>query len=146
MVSRLDYGNALLYGVATGQLTKLQRVQNAAARVLSRTSTFTHITPILRQLHWLPVRERVKYNILLLTWKVINGFATQYLQDCISEYVPQRQLRSSGSGMLTPRRVGCAAGEMAFYFCALLWTNLLFNLRLEAFISGLDLKTYLIGV
>ena len=67
----------LLYGVAAGQLTKLQRVQNAAARVLTRTSKFSHITPILRELHWLPVRERVKYKIILLTWKIINGIAPQ---------------------------------------------------------------------
>ena len=146
VVSRLDYGNALLYGVAAGQLTKLQRVQNAAARVLTRTSKFSHITPILRELHWLPVRERVKYKIILLTWKSINGLAPQYLQDCISEYNPPRQLRSSGCSMLTPRRVRLGAGEKAFSFSApLLWNNLPLDLRIIKSIDvfKVSLKTYL---
>ena len=57
--SRLDYCNSLLYGVGDGLLKKLQDVQNAAARVVTVTGTkkFDHITPVLRDLHWLPVRQ-----------------------------------------------------------------------------------------
>ena len=80
-------------------------MQNAAARILSKTSKFTHIMPVLKQLHWLPVVERIKFKILLLTWKIVHGFAPHYFDDLISEYVPSRNLRSSGTGMLTPRRV-----------------------------------------
>ena len=57
---------------------------------------FTHITPVLKQLHWLPVVERIKFKILLLTWKIVHGFAPHYFDDLISEYVPSRNLRSSG--------------------------------------------------
>ena len=105
VISRLDYGNALLFNSNNDQILKLQRVQNAAARVLSKSSKYTHITPVLKDLHWLPVVDRIKFKILLLTWKIVNGFAPQYLDGLISYYIPTRNLRSSGTGMLTPRRV-----------------------------------------
>ena len=135
-------------------LSLIQRVQNAAARILSKTSKFTHITPVLKQLHWLPVVERIKFKILLLTWKIIHGFAPHYFDDLISEYVPSRSLRSSGTGMLTPRRVKCSFGEKAFAgfatcVCApVLWNALPSNVRnaksLESFKSGL--KTHLFSL
>jgi len=56
--SRLDYGNSLLTGVNDGR--RLQSVQNAAARVVTGTRRCEHITPALRQLHWLPVRQRIQ--------------------------------------------------------------------------------------
>jgi len=59
--SRIDYYNSLLYGVSDGLLRKLRAVQNAAARVVTGARKFDHITPVLRELHWLPVRQRIKY-------------------------------------------------------------------------------------
>ena len=56
VTSRLDYCNALLYGVPKTILNKLQNVQNTAARIVTRTSRFSHITPILKELHWLPIQ------------------------------------------------------------------------------------------
>ena len=86
ILSRLDYGNALLINANSDKIVKFQRVQNAAARILSKTSKFTHITPVLKQLHWLPVVERIKFKILLLTWTIVHGFAPHYFDDLISEY------------------------------------------------------------
>ena len=57
------------YGINEQLLTKLQRTQNAAARMLTRTHKFDHISPILKQLHWLPIRQRIQFKLLLLTWK-----------------------------------------------------------------------------
>jgi len=56
ITSRLDYGNALLYGVNASPLAKLQRVQNTAARLIARRKKYDHITPVLIELHWLPVK------------------------------------------------------------------------------------------
>ena len=63
--------------------TKLQRVQNSAARLVYRESKFCHITPLLKKLHWLPITYRIRFKIALLTYKAIRGLAPPYLIDLI---------------------------------------------------------------
>ncbi len=75
MTFRLDYCNALLGGCPASSINKLQIVQNAAARVLTRSRKYDHITPIL---HWLPIKFRISYKILLLAYKAINDLAPAY--------------------------------------------------------------------
>lgn len=72
VTSRLDYGNALLYGMNKQYTNKLQRVQNTAARLITRTKKYEHITPVLIQLHWLPVEYRIQYKILLYVFKCLH--------------------------------------------------------------------------
>ena len=80
--SRLDYCNSsLLYGVADGLYRHLQSVQNAAARLVSGVRRRDHITPTLRRLHWLPVRQRVLFKIAVLVYQCLNGQAPSYLAD-----------------------------------------------------------------
>ena len=67
ILSHLDYATYLLVGAPEGMLDKLQVVQTNAARVIHRKSGHDHITPVLRQLHWLPVRQKIKYKLMTLT-------------------------------------------------------------------------------
>ena len=69
VISRLVYGNSLLYGLPDVLLDKLQRAQNSAARVVVKASRYDHVTPVLETLHWHPVRYRIKYTITLKTYK-----------------------------------------------------------------------------
>jgi hypothetical protein len=88
VISCLDYGNTLLYGVNASILSKLQRVQNTAARLISRKQKHEHITPVLVSLHWLPVQYQIKYKILLYTFKALNNLAPVYLQELVNAYQP----------------------------------------------------------
>jgi len=79
--SRLDYCNSLLFGVTDSLVQRLQAVQNAAARLVSGTRRSEHITPVLRQLHWLPVRQRIEFKMAILVYKALNDLSPQYLAD-----------------------------------------------------------------
>ena len=79
----LDYGNALLAGLPPEHLKKLQRIQNIAARIITFTPRRGHITPILKQLHWLPIKHRIEFKILLHVFRCINGTAPRYLADIL---------------------------------------------------------------
>jgi len=83
MISRLDYCNALLGGCSARLVNKLQLVQNAAARVLTRTRKYDHISPVLSTLHWLPIKHRIDFKILLITYKALSGLAPQHLSDIV---------------------------------------------------------------
>ena len=79
VTARLDNGNCPLLGITKAHLARLQRVQNLAPRIVIRTCSHEHITPVPHSLHWLPVSHRIQYNVLLLTFKALNGQAPLYL-------------------------------------------------------------------
>ncbi len=101
----LNYCNTLLGGCSARLINKLHMVQNAAARVLTRTRKYDHITPVLSTLHWLPINHRIDFKIVLITYKALNGLALQYLSELLSHYSPPRPLRSQNSGRLIIPRI-----------------------------------------
>ena len=105
ITSRLDSCNSLLVGLPDNDVQKLQRLQNASARLVTRSKRNEHITPVLKHLHWLPVSSRIQYKLLLLVFKTLNNNAPAYLEDLISRYVPSRPLRSSSHNDITSARI-----------------------------------------
>ena len=89
---KLDHCNSLPYNVHKYIIKKLQSVQNAAARVITRSRKRDHIAPILLDLHWLPVSERIKFKILLLTFKALHQQAPISIQELITRYSPSGSL------------------------------------------------------
>ena len=88
-------------GVPEAQLTGLQRVQNSAARPVTHKRKFEHVTPILRSLHWLPIRARIQFKVLILVFKCLHGNAPAYLSELIKQYHPCRNLRSQSKNLLS---------------------------------------------
>ena len=78
---RLDFCNSILYNLPNKQIEILQRIQNQAARMLKRIPRRNHITPVLRELHWLRIHDRIIFKILLLTHKAVHNTAPEYLCD-----------------------------------------------------------------
>ncbi|XP_030292176.1 gastrula zinc finger protein XlCGF28.1-like [Sparus aurata] len=99
--SCLDYCNSLLTGIASHSLHRLQTAQNSAARLLTHTQSCEHITAVLYTLHWLPIKQRIDFKILLLTFKALHHLAPPYLSDLLIPHRPSRALRSSSSLTLT---------------------------------------------
>ena len=101
MTTKLDYCNALLYGIPSSLIDKLQRIQNIAARILTGSAKYDHITPVLHSLHWLPVQQTPKYKTLVLVYRAINKQAPGYLQELLQCHEPARSLRSSEHNLIT---------------------------------------------
>ena len=146
VVSRLDYANALLHGVPQSQMARLQRLQNSAAPMISRTSYQAHITPVLIELHWLPVDYRPQFKVSLLTYKALHGLAPSYLKEMIKEYQPTRTLRSASKSLLEVPKARTAYGKKSFSHAApVLWNNLPQHIKDAPSISSFKkrLKTHL---
>ncbi len=97
--SRLDDCNSLFTCLNKNELARLQVVQNSAARLLTRTSSRSHITPVLKSLHWLG-NFQIHFKILVLTFRALHGQAPPYIADLIQPYTSSRSLRSWGQGLL----------------------------------------------
>ena len=126
ITSRLDYCNSIQYGSPNTVLNKLQYVHNSATRLLTATRRYEHITPVLLNLHWLPVKHRINFKILLATFKALNNLALSYLSDLLPLHAPNRCLRSAGANTVkTIRTKHRTWGDRAFSAAApSLWNDL----------------------
>ena len=148
ITSRIDYCNSLLYGLPNNQLAKIQRVLNASARLVCNAPRFCHITPIMRDLHWLPIRARINFKVLLLTFKALHGLAPQYLRSLISVKTSCYNLRGSNTLLLAKPSVKSKVtlGDRAFAIAApSLWNSLPSELRSITCLTSFKahLKTFL---
>jgi len=128
VIPRLGYCNTTLAGLPASQLSRLQSVLNAAARLIHRSSRYEHVTPILRDLHWLQSPERIDFELAVLTYRCLHGLATRYLSDHIQSIAVfnRRSLRSSSSSQLVIQRTRLSTvGDRAFPVVGChLWNNL----------------------
>jgi len=83
-----------------GSLCRLQLIQNAAAKLITGTKKYEHITPLPASLDWLCVRFCIDFTILLLTFKAINGLSLKYISDLLTWYEPSWPLRPTDSALL----------------------------------------------
>ena len=112
--ARLDYCNALLFGISKKNIARLQRMQNALARIVCRAPMRSSGSPLLRSLHWLPVQCRIRFKIAVITYKVRKSHSPGYLSDLLIDYVPSRPLRSSSRCLLTEPLSGTVMASRAF--------------------------------
>ena len=118
----LDYGNATLAGLLGNQLDRLQSVMNAAARLVCSARKYEHITPLLRDLHWLRVPERIEFKFSVLVFRCLHGMALPYLASelrRVADVDTRKRLRSSStSALVTPSSYRTTIGDRAFFVAA----------------------------
>ena len=145
--SRLGYCNSLLNNIPIKDITKLQRVQNCLARVVTRSPRFSRSVPLLKSLHWLPVRYRIIFKICTFTYHALSTKQPAYLHSMLTPARQPRRLRSSGSDLLSVPRVKTNAGTQAFSVATpTLWNSLPDSVKSARNIASFrrNLKTYLL--
>ena len=132
--SYLDNCNSLFFGLPKYQISELQKVQNAAARLVTKSKRSDSITPILKRLHWLPVQARIRYKILLITYRALKGLAPDYICTLLKMSSSRSGLWSSSTTCIS---LSCSKtrrnwGDRAFVSAApRLWNALPSNLKME---------------
>ena len=148
VLSRLDYCNSLLMGTLNSIIQPMQKVQNTAACLILRAPCHQNCTPLLQQLHWLPVSEPIKYKTACMCYNTITGSASSYLSELLHLYSPSRSLRSSSDTRMPKiQRFNCKThGFCTFsHFGPHIWNNLPQDIRHSATLSSFksQLKTFL---
>ena len=133
-------------GLPETQLNRLKRLKNTAAGIVTCKKKIDSVN-ILDELHWLPVRDRITFKLMLLIFKALNGLGPKYLSELLIPYAPERTLRSQDQLLLqTPRSRLKTAGDRAFSVAGpKLWNTLPYDVRASKTLSQFKtkLKTHL---
>ncbi|KAJ1134400.1 hypothetical protein NDU88_000852 [Pleurodeles waltl] len=129
--NRLDYSNALYAGTTAKLQKKLQRIQNASARLILNIPRRDHISAHLRDLHWLPVTKRITFKLLIHAHKALHNIGPAYLNERLTFHTPTRQPRSANLALAAVLRIHrTTAGSRSFsYLAAKTWNTLPAHLR-----------------
>ena len=129
VLARLDYGNASLAGLPNTLLNRLQSVLNAAARLIHSARKHDHISPLLNDLHWLRVPQRIEFKLVVLVYRCLDGTAPSYLADelrRVSDMPARQRLRSALTAALdVPVTRRSTIGDRSFSVAATrVWNSL----------------------
>ncbi len=117
VISRLDYCNALLAGLPSNTIKPLQRIQNAAARLVFNEPKRAHVTPLFVSLHWLPVAACIQFKTLMRAYRTTTGSAPSYFHSLLQIYIPSRSLRSASERhLVVPSQRGSKSLSRTFSF------------------------------
>ena len=149
VLSRLDYCNSLLMGSPNSVIQPMQKVQNTAARLILRAPRHQNCTPLLQQLHWLPISERIKCKTACMCCNAITGSAPSYLSELLHLYSPSRCLCSSSDTHML--KIQCCINHKTHGFRTFsdfgphIWNNLPQDIRHSATLSSFrsQLKIFL---
>ena len=100
VTSKLDGNNALLAGIPSVLISQIQRVQNAAVKVVTKTRKHDHVTPLLAKLYWLPIKDCILFKLLLLTCKALQNKGSIYLKELFLLHHPSPNLCSEMDPLL----------------------------------------------
>ena len=119
VMSYFDFCNSLLFGLPSRQIQRLQVIQNSAARLVTRTKKHESISSVLRNLHWLPIQSRINFKVLLFAYHCFHQFAPLYLIELLTQYKPERTLRSSKKSLFqVPTVMTKSNGDKSFSYAA----------------------------
>ena len=147
VTSRLDFCNSLLNGISSSDVKRLQSVQNSAARLVKKVRRTEHISPVLKELHWLPIEKRIIFKVCTIAYKCVktDGMPA-YLCNILKPYQPSRVLRSCEKELLAEHHSRTKRGDRAFVSAApRLWNMLPLQLRQAPSVSSFKrlLKSFL---
>ena len=132
MTSKLDYCNSLLHEIPAKDLHKLQRVQNCLARVVTKAPRFSLSIPLLKSLHWLPIKFKIQFKICTFVFRCLNDGQPSYL----SSLLFSADLQSNNTNKLKVPRIRTKFGARAFSVSGpTLWNLLPAKLRVAKNIS-----------
>ena len=149
ITSHIDYCNVLLYGLPQSALLYLTKIRKMAARSISQRAKYDHISPVLKDLHWLPIAQRIEYKVLVMTFKALIGLSPQYIEDLLVKRPPKRTRADNNNDLVIPAIKRSTFGGRSFrYSGPKLWNSLPKELKTCTDLNYFkkNLKTYLFKI